>query len=192
MAKLKIAALLVLLGFIFPSFALGKDEFEFLPDSGYELLLKVLDKCKKCDSVATLASTKRTQGEWKAYFANQGALKGFNEAQGKELTSYLVINFPMPKKKIPANPKKPDFIPMGGKQLLLENCMSCHLVTLPVLILHKDELGWRQLFTHSDHLVAVSKMDEAQLGTVAAYLANNFPIPEDRVPEALREPAPQY
>jgi hypothetical protein len=192
MAKLKIAAWLVLLGFIFPGFAFSKDEFAFLPDSGYELLLKALDKCKKCDSVATLASTKRTPGEWKAYFANQGALKGFDEAQVKELTSYLAINFPIPQKKITANPKKPDFIPMGGRQLLLEKCMSCHLVTLPVLILHKNELGWRQLFTHSDHLVAVSKMDENQLKTLAAYLANNFPISEEKVPEALREPAPQY
>jgi len=192
MAKLKMVACLVLLGFIFPGFAFSKDEFAFLPDSGYELLLKVLDQCKKCDSVGTLAAAKRTPGQWKAYFAEQGALKGLNEQQGRELTSYLAINFPMPKKKIPPNPKKPDFIPMGGKQLLLETCMSCHLVTLPVLILHKDELGWRQLFTHSDHLVAVSKMDENQLKTLAAYLANNFPISEEKVPEALREPAPQY
>jgi len=192
MAKRLIAAFAILAVLIIASLAFGKDEFAFLPDSGRGLLIKVIGQCKTCDGWETLANDKRTAGEWKTYLANKGALKGINDSQLKELTSYLAINFPMPKASIPKNPKKPDFIPRGGREILLNNCMDCHLVSLPALSTHKNELGWRQLFTHADHAIVVSKMNETQLKTLAAYLANNCPVPEETVPKELREPAPQY
>ena len=192
MAKQKIAAFVILGVLIIASLSFGKDEFAFLPDSGRELLIKVTGQCKTCDGWETLANAKRTEGEWKTYLGNKGALRGINDLQMKELTSYLAINFPMPKASIPKNPKKPDFIPKGGRAILMDNCMGCHLVTLPALSNHKNELGWRQLFTHADHAIVVSKMNEMQLRTLAAYLANNCPVPEETVPKELREPAPQY
>jgi len=192
MAKGKTAALVILGVWMIASLAFGKDEFAFLPDSGRELLIKVVGQCKTCDGWETLANAKRTEGEWKTYLTSKGALKGTKDSQVKELTSYLAINFPMPKASIPKNPKKPDFIPSGGREILMDHCMDCHLVTLPALSTHKNELGWRQLFTHADHAIVISKMNEIQLKTLAAYLANNCPVPEETVPKELREPAPQY
>jgi hypothetical protein len=190
---IKIAALLVIGSFLLGGIALSqkKDEFDFLPDSGQELLIKILAKCPKCEPITTLAAAKRTQAEWKTYFTSKEALKGLTDKQVNELTAYMSVNFPTAKGKVP-NVKNAASFPVGGRNLLLEKCMFCHLISLPVLSAPKNELGWMQLFTKADHKNVVEDMDEAKKKTLAKYLAMNFPIPKEKLPEELLEPAPGY
>jgi mono/diheme cytochrome c family protein len=182
--------LMILSGTLLASFVLANETFKFLPDSGRDLLLKVVDDCKKCDDLASLATTKRTSEEWKAYFTQKGVLGGLREKQVKELTAYLAINLPLPEGQVPKNPKKLDFLPKGGKELLMEHCMSCHTVAAPCLV-ERPEAGWENLLLRGDHISISEKLKKSEAKTLTSYLAINMPIPEEEIPEDLRVPAPR-
>lgn len=184
--------LMILSGTLLAGFALAVETFEFLPDSGRDLLLKVLDHCKKCDDLdpASFATTKRTSEEWKAYFTQKGVLGGLSEKQVKELTTYLAINLPLPERQGTKNSKKLDFLPQGGKELLMEHCMSCHTVAAPCLV-ERPEAGWENLLLRGDHVSVFEKLKKPEVKTLTSYLAINMPILEDEIPEELRVPAPR-
>jgi hypothetical protein len=190
MKKGSFVFLMILSGTLLAGFALAVETFKFLPDSGRDLLLKVVEHCKKCDDLAALATAKMTSEEWKAYFAERGGLGVLSEKQAKELTAYLAINLPLPEGQVPKNPKKLDFLPKGGKELLMEHCMSCHTVAAPCLV-ERPEAGWQNLLERGDHISVLEKLKKSEAKTLTSYLAINMPIPEEEIPEDLRVPAPR-
>ena len=192
MKKGSFVFLMILSGILLAGSPPAVETFKFLPDSGRDLLLKVLDHCKQCDDLdpASLATTKRTSEEWKAYFTPKGVLGGLSEKQVKELTMYLAINLPLPEGQVPKNSKKLDFLPKGGKELLMEHCMSCHTVAAPCLV-ERPEAGWENLLERGDHITVLEKLKKSEAKTLTSYLAINMPIPEEEIPEDLRVPAPR-
>ena len=192
MKKGSFVFLMILSGILLAGSPPAVETFKFLPDSGRDLLLKVLDHCKKCDDLdpASWATTKRTSEEWKAYFTPKGVLGGLSEKQVKELTMYLAINLPLPEGQVPKNSKKLDFLPKGGKELLMEHCMSCHTVAAPCLV-ERPEAGWENLLERGDHITVLEKLKKSEAKTLTSYLAINMPIPEEEIPEDLRVPAPR-
>jgi len=169
--------------------AQGQEEYRFLPDSGREILMGVLDRCIKCAPVATLAEARRSPEEWTSYFAEREGPGGLDGRQVKELTTYLAINFPISLRDIPARAKMVDFLPKGGKQLLLENCAHCHSLSIPALA-EKTDIAWGNHLTQKDHAAILGRLKESELNTLTSYLAINMPVPEKEIPEELREPRP--
>ena len=180
--------MLILSGILLASFGLAVETFTFLPDSGRDLLLKVVEHCKKCDDLATLATAKRTEGEWKDYLSSRGALEGLSEKQVKELSTYMAINFPL-KKETSGSVMKVDSLPKGGKEILLTNCLGCHSVAI-VTLSEKPEAAWWNVLMRTDHAPVLEKLGEVEANTLIAYLANNMPVPAKDIPEGLRVPSP--
>jgi len=187
-SKGRIAVAGILMGVLVTLSALAEEQLGFLPNSGREIMLKVLGICQKCDDLATLARAKRTEGEWKGYLSSMGGLEGLNERQVKELITYLAINFPL-KKEIPGNPKKADSLPKGGKEILLANCLGCHSVSI-VALSEKPEAAWWNVLMRTDHAPVLEKLEEVEAKTLTAYLAINMPVPAKDIPEDLRVPSP--
>lgn len=83
------------------------------------------------------------------------------------------------------------FPPGKGRDLVLNNCQSCH-VWVPIVILQMDEAAWyRNSLEHRGRVAALS--DEA-FETLYEYLKTNFhpgrPVPE--LPPALLEAWTSY
>lgn len=183
----------------------GPDAFEFMPKGGREMLLEVVGRCANCDDIVTIVTTRRTQEEWLKYFTGRqsslknladekkkGALATLAERQMSTLVSYLAINTPIPKEKLPKDTKKVDwlsFLPPDGRQLTLEKCMGCHSIGVTVLNA-ADMRGWAMILRKSDH--AVIKLTERETETLKSYLAVNMPVPEEEVPEELRKSGGAY
>ena len=83
------------------------------------------------------------------------------------------------------------FPPGPGRDLVLNNCQSCH-VWVPIVILQMDEAAWfRNSLEHRDRVEALT---DEEFETLYDYLSSTFtpdrPIPE--LPEALLEAWTSY
>lgn len=78
------------------------------------------------------------------------------------------------------------FPPGEGRDLLLNNCQSCH-TWAPVVVLQMTPDEWARWST--EHRGRVSNLSDAEFETLYAYLVSNFnpdrPVPE--LPPALLE-----
>ena len=183
----------------------AEDEFKFMPKGGREMFVEVLAGCSNCDNIATVVTTQGTQEDWLKYFSGRqsslkspagdrkkGALANLGDKQTKTLLSYLAVNTPISKDKLPKDAKKINWtalLPLDGRQLTLEKCMGCHSIGVTVLN-EADYKGWGMIMRKSDHVVI--RMTEKETETLKQYLAANMPLPEDQVPKALRQSSGTY
>jgi mono/diheme cytochrome c family protein len=200
---LTVLAIVVLTsGLVLAGLALAADDtFKFMPKGGRELLLEVKAKCANCDDLVTLVTTKRSADDWQKYFAGKqstvtglsdaekrkGALASFTEKQIKTLASYLSINLPMAKDKLPQDPARAQWetvLPADGRKLTLDKCMGCHSLATTVLI-SGDLNGWGVIMRKSDHVNL--GMNEQQLQTLLHYLTINMPVPESEIPDEFKK-----
>ena len=74
----------------------------------------------------------------------------------------------------------------AGRDILLNNCQSCHS-WVPVVVLQMNEEEWAR--SRGEHRARVEAMSDADFDTLYAYLASTFtpdrPVPE--LPAALLE-----
>ena len=73
-----------------------------------------------------------------------------------------------------------DVFPEGaGRELVLDNCQSCH-VLVPILVLPLDEAAWYR--SSLEHRERVEGLTDSEFETLYDYLATNF-TPEKPTPE---------
>jgi hypothetical protein len=190
-ACLSLGALLVASGV-----ALAGDVFDFIPAGGKTLLLKVLASRPPAEEGRALLSGKRTREEWLAYLRGRGkAVPGLQPLKEKELVTladYLSFNMPLPAAKVPGRPTQANtekLLPPDGRDLALEYCQSCHIITV-VITQDRPKVAWLGSLNKPSHVEI--KLTREQREALASYLVLNAAIPIDLVPEDLRAGGATY
>jgi len=188
---LSLAALLVASGA-----ALAGDVFDFIPAGGKTLLLKVLASRPPAEEARAVLSGKRTREEWLTYLRGRGkAMPGLQALQDKEmvtLADYLSFNMPLPAAKVPGDPTQANtgkVLPPDGRDLALEHCQSCHIITV-VITQDRSKAAWLGSLNKPSHVEV--KLTREQREALASYLVLNAAIPIDLVPEELRAGGATY
>jgi hypothetical protein len=167
--------------------------FNFIPSGGRSLLAEVLDSKPPVADVRALLTSKRTREEWvadlKARTNTIPALKALDERELLTLADYLSLNTPLP--SAPADMGKANWKHLlpRGRDLALEYCQSCHIITVTVT---QDRSREHWLGTMSKPSHVEIKLSRKQREALASYLVLNAGIPIDQVPEDLRAGGASY
>jgi mono/diheme cytochrome c family protein len=191
-------AVLLLIGALLaaPLMALAGDVFDFIPAGGRTLLAKALGSRPAADEVRALVSGKHTREEWLSYLRGHGktltGLQGLQEKELLTLADYMSFNMPLPAATVPADPAQANWdklLPPDGRDMALEYCQSCHIITVVVT---QDKLkdGWLGTMNKPSHIEI--KLTHEQREALASYLVINAAIPIDLVPEQLRAGGATY
>jgi mono/diheme cytochrome c family protein len=170
--------------------------FNFIPSGGRSLLAKVLDSRPPAVEVRALLTSKHTREGWLADLKGRGtaipALKALDERELLTLADYLFSNMPLPPAKVPADPVKADWkrlLPRDGRDMALEYCQSCHIITVTVTQDRTKE-HWLGTMNKPSHVEV--KLTPQEREALARYLVLNAGIPIDQVPEDLRAGGATY
>jgi hypothetical protein len=172
------------------------DVFDFIPSGGKTLLAKTLAGRPPTGEVTALLSARHSREEWLSYLRGHSkaitGLQGLKEKELLTLADYLSFNMPLSGAKIPANPTQANWekvLPLDGRDLALEYCQSCHIITV---VITQDKLkdGWLGTMHKPSHIQI--KLTQEQREALASYLVINAAIPIDLVPEELRAGGATY
>jgi len=185
----------LLLSFLTPS-VYAEDVFDFIPLGGRTLLAKALSNRPQADEVKALLSARQNTEEWQRYLQEHGkAITGLQALSPKELLTladYLSFNMPLPAGKIPANLAQanwPKLLPLDGRDLVLDYCQGCHIITVVITQKRKKD-AWLGTMNKPSHIQI--KLSREQREALASYLILNAGIPIDQVPEELRAGGATY
>lgn len=174
----------------------AEDVFAFIPSGGRTLLARVLQPRTPAEEVRSLLSAKRSREEWVAYLRGRGAqlpeLRKLGDKELQTLADYLAFNLPLPAARIPADPARAAWdklLPMDGRDMTLEYCQGCHIVTV-VVTQDRTKEAWLGSMNKPSHVQI--KLSPPQREALASYLVLNAAIPIDQVPEALRAGGATY
>ncbi len=188
-----IAAILALAGL---SRAQTEDVFAFIPPGGKTLLMQLAESEPPAEEMRALLSGTRSGDEWLAYLRGRTpalpALGDLGEHELVTLAEYLASNMPLPAKSVPADPARANWnkiLPPDGRDLALQNCQFCHIITV-VVTQDKTEDAWLGTLNKPSHVEI--ELTAAQRRALARYLVLNGAIPIDLVPEDLRAGGASY
>ena len=175
--------------------AQDEDVFAFIPHGGKTLLTHVLQDAS-ADTVQALLTSKHTREEWSGYLKEHtaaiGALAALSDHEMLTLADYLSFNMPLPEGSVPTDPGKADWtavLPADGRDLALENCQFCHIITV-VVTQDKTQDAWLGTMNKPSHVEI--ELSPPQREALASYLVLNGAIPVDLVPEELRAGGASY
>ena len=177
-----------------PLTAQTAEQLTFIPAGGRTLLSNIVASKPSADELKALLTGKHSREEWSAYLRSRSqALPAAQRLKDKEqatLADYLSFHMPLP--QVPANLARTDWtrtLPKDGRDLSLDNCQGCHIITV-VVTQDRTKTAW--LGTMSTPAHAVIKMTSAERDEVATYLVLNAGIPIEQVPEELRASGATY
>lgn len=170
------------------------DVFEFIPNGGRTLLVKVFTTRAPADDVRAILTAKRSSPEWltelKAREKTLPALKTLEDRERRTLADYLAANMPLA--QVPADPAKANWdkvLPPDGRDFVLNYCQGCHIVTV-VVTQDRTKTAWLGTMSKPSHVQI--KLSPQQRDALANYLIVNAAIPIDQVPEELRAGGATY
>jgi hypothetical protein len=168
--------------------------FDFIPLGGRSLLAKVFASKPPAADVRALLAGKHTRDEWLATLKAQAktttTLQSLDERELLTLADYLSFNMPLAKP--PADPAKADWakvLPRDGRDLALDYCQSCHIITVTITQDRRKE-HWLGTMNKPSHVGI--KLTPQEREALASYLVINAGIPIDQVPEELRAGGASY
>lgn len=169
--------------------------FDFIPLGGRSLLGQALEGASPAD-VTELLSGQRSADEWAEYLKGRTqalpGLQGLYEEELRTLADYLSFNMPLPADSVPADPTAADWaslLPIDGRDMALEYCQSCHIITVTVTQDRTRE-AWLGTLSNPSHVGI--KLSPQQREALASYLVPNAGIPIEQVPEDLRAGGASY
>jgi mono/diheme cytochrome c family protein len=170
--------------------------FDFIPLGGRPLLSQILATKPSAAEARALLTAKRTREEWAGYLKDRAktipALKDLDERELLTLADYMSFNMPLPAAKVPADLAKadwPNILPRDGRDLALNYCQSCHIITVTITQDRTKE-HWLGTMNKPSHVeIKLSKQEREAL---ASYLVLNAGISIDQVPEELRAGGASY
>jgi mono/diheme cytochrome c family protein len=182
---------------IAPIIAQTDDVFAFIPSGGRTLLTKVFEDDAPADQVTSLlAGQHESRDAWLSDLkARAGALPGLQKLEDLELLTladYLSFNMPLPADKMPSDPAAANWeevLPRDGRDLALQYCQSCHIITVGVTQDRTKE-AWLGTMNKPSHIEIDTTQAERE--ALASYLVLNAGIPIDLVPEDLRAGGATY
>lgn len=170
--------------------------FDFIPLGGRSLLAGVLEGKPPAAAVQQLLAGKRTRDQWLAHLKDlEGALPALKDLEEHErltLADYLSFNMPLPAARMPADLAKADWprtLPPDGRDMALEYCQSCHIITVTVTQDRTKE-HWLGTMTNPSHVEI--KLTPQEREALASYLVLNAGISIEDVPEDLRAGGASY
>jgi hypothetical protein len=197
--RLAVLAALAALGAAIVSSARAQEYdpiFDFIPSGGRTLLAQVLDSKPAAADVRALLTSKHTREEWAADLKERAtripALRALDERELLTLADYLAANMPLPASSVPAataatGAKRP--LPRDGRDIALNYCQSCHIITVTVT---QDRTREHWLGTMNKPSHVQIKLTPEERDALARYLVRNGGIPIDQVPEDLRAGGATY
>jgi mono/diheme cytochrome c family protein len=175
--------------------AQADDVFAFIPMGGKTLLMEAVQGAP-AEEVQALLTGKRIREEWVSYLQGRKdavtGLKPLSEHELLTLADYLAYNMPLPASEAPADPGKANWkklLPPDGRDLAMENCQFCHIITVAVTQA-KSQDAWLGTLNKPSHTEI--ELSPKQRAALASYLVLNGGIPEDLVPEELRAGGASY
>ena len=177
-----------------PLAAQTAEQLTFIPAGGRTLLTNIANSKAPIEELKALLTGKHSVAEWSAYLKSRGpalpAVQRLNDKEQATLADYLSYHMPLP--QVPANLARTDWtrtLPKDGRDLSLDNCQGCHIITV-VVTQDRSKTNW--LGTMSTPAHAVIKITAAERDEVATYLVLNAGIPIEQVPEELRASGATY
>ncbi|WP_417669649.1 hypothetical protein [Roseibium sp.] len=180
------ASIISLFCFAFPGAASAQqdDVFLFIPEGGRSLLEATRASGLPSDLETDIAKNTGDPGLWKQRLetakANSPTLAEFDDWQMQTLAHYLAVNAPMD----PAGD-----LPWDGRDMALERCQSCHIITVTITQDRTRE-AWLGTLNRPSHIEI--ELSESERGALADYLVLNAGIPIDQVPPELRAGGASY
>jgi mono/diheme cytochrome c family protein len=176
--------------------AAEEDVFAFIPSGGKTLLIQLVHNKAPAAEIKAILTAKRTRAEWESYLQGRQAaipaLKALTDKQRSTLADYLSFHMPLPAATVPQDPAKADWdklLPRDGRDLVMEYCQFCHIITVVVTQDHVRD-GWLALMGRPSHSKVQTTQQERE--ELANYLVLNAAIPIDLVPEDLRAGGASY
>lgn len=170
--------------------------FDFIPLGGRSLLSKIFDSKPPAAEVQALLTAKRTREQWVSHLKDRAktisGLQRLDDQQLLTLADYMSFNMPLAAGKLPADPAKADWsriLPMDGRDMALEYCQSCHIITVTVTQDRTKE-AWLGTMNKPSHVGI--KLTPQQREALASYFVLNAGIPIDQVPPDLRAGGATY
>lgn len=170
--------------------------FNFIPLGGRTLLTQLFESKPPTTEARDLLTAKRTREEWVEHLKGRAktvpALKALDEQELLTLADYMSFNMPLPAAKIPADLAKADWrriLPHDGRDMALEYCQSCHIITVTVTQDRTKE-HWLGTMNKPSHVEI--KLTPQEREALASYFVLNAGIPIDQIPEELRAGGASY
>lgn len=161
------------------------DLFAFIPQGGRTLLGDLFASGKA--SPDEVLSSRRSAVEWQAYL--QGLESGLDEAQLQTLAAYLAATMPAAESGGQTLDTNGTALPRDGRDLVLEYCQSCHIITV-VVTQDRSREAWLGMMNRASHVEIGTSQQERE--ALADYLVLNGGIPIEDVPEELRAGGATY
>jgi hypothetical protein len=183
--NLILAALLVSGAALAPTYAQDEDVFAFIPPGGRTLLGDLIASGKLPSG--KVLSVRRSREEWLRQI--QGLGTGLDVVQQNTLAAYLAAT--MPASETGAGTVDTDglALPRDGRDLALEYCQSCHIITV-VVTQDRTREAWLGTMNKPSHVEIDTTQAERE--ALADYLVLNGGIPIEEVPEELRAGGATY
>jgi hypothetical protein len=171
------------------------DVFDFIPLGGRTLLARAFAG-RAAEDIKTVVAGKHTRDEWVAELKRRGpqfpAVQRLSDKELLTLADYMSFTLPLPPAKVPANPARAAWdklLPMDGRDMSLEYCQGCHIITV-VITQDRTKQAWLGSMNKPSHVQI--KLNAQQREALANYLVLNAAIPIEQVPEDLRAGGATY
>lgn len=166
-------------------YAQDADLFSFIPPGGRTLLGELIGAGKI--SVDEVTNAARSKEEWSSFLDALGT--GFDPVEQETLATYLSQAMPAREKGGKTLATDGHALPSDGRDMVLENCQSCHIITV-VVTQDRSREAWLGTMNKPSHVEIDTTKAERE--AIADYLTLNGAIPIDDVPEELRAGGATY
>jgi hypothetical protein len=169
-----------------PALEAQEDLFAFMPPGGRTLLGELIASGKsKYDDVTT---ERRSIAEWRAYVDGLGNAE-FDGTTRETLADYLEKSMPAAEKGGKTVDTGGHLLPRDGRDLTLEYCQSCHIITV-VVTQDRSREAWLGTMNKPSHVEIDTTTAERE--AIADYLVLNGGISIEDIPEELRAGGATY
>ncbi len=195
-ARFAVAALMA--GGLLAAFsqAQTEDVFAFIPEGGRTILTRIFESRPPPGDVGALLTGNLDRDGWLADLKARGgtipALARLGDQEMLTLADYLSWNMPLAADRVPADVTRADWtriLPMDGRDIALNYCQSCHIITV-VITQDRTREAWLGSLGKPSHVEI--ELTPRQREALASYLVLNAAIPIDLVPEELRAGGATY
>lgn len=172
-------------------------QLAFIPAGGRTILANVAASNPPAVELKALLTGKRLRDEWSSYLNTHArtvpALQRLSDKERLTLADYLSLHMPLPSTQVPADLARTDWtrnLPKDGRDLTLDNCQGCHIITVVVTQV-RTKTYWLGTMNTPSHAV-IKSLNAAQREEMAGYLELDTGIPIEQVPEELRASGATY
>jgi hypothetical protein len=167
------------------------DLFDFIPDGGRTLVSQLIDAETDPAAIDALLAQSGSAEDWRSRFDPTAipALADFDETQTATLAAYLAATMPSETHAGRSIETAGRELPRDGRDLALEYCQSCHIITV-VVTQDRSREAWLGTMNKPSHIEVDLTPEERE--ALADYLVLNAGISIEDVPEDLRAGGATY